>query len=411
MPCWCPTPGPRVDPPTRDGIRLSVRVVEREAKASDPLAPTEENPYYWRDDPVVTAGQSHATGGPTVIELFCGLGGMSQGFIQAGFQLMLGADIHRPSICSYQTNHPDAATVLGDLRKVSGKELTGALDGCRPDVLVAGVPCQGFSTTNRKRHPGDARNQLFLEFMRLAEAVQPRAIVIENVSALRVTARGGFESAITAEIESRLKLRAHVVTLNAADFGVPQHRQRVFFVGVEPAARWSPPSPTHGPVTARPHVTVRDAIHDLPALAAGESSTAYTRRTLSLYAARLRGAQKYLFNHQAPHHPPTTIARIAQTPPGEPMYPQFRQRIRLDWDRVSPTQVSGGIRAQFQFGHPDQARGLTIRERCRLQSFPDAIEVCGGLVQGRIQTGNAVPPLLAEAVARTLLPIIDPGMV
>ena len=84
------------------------------------------------------------------------------------------------------------------------------------------------------------------------------------------------------------------------------------------------------------------------------------------------------------------------------MYPKFRQRIRLKWDEQSPTQVSGGIRPQFQFGHPSQARGLTIRERCRIQSFPDRFRIAGGVVQGRVQTGNAVPPLLAKAVAEAL---------
>ena len=85
------------------------------------------------------------------------------------------------------------------------------------------------------------------------------------------------------------------------------------------------------------------------------------------------------------------------------MYPKFKQRIRLAWDQPSPTQVSGGIRPQFQFGHPEDARGLTIRERCRIQSFPDTFTVCGGIVQGRVQTGNAVPPLLAEALANAIL--------
>lgn len=84
------------------------------------------------------------------------------------------------------------------------------------------------------------------------------------------------------------------------------------------------------------------------------------------------------------------------------MYPKFRQRIRLDWNSLSPTQVSGGIRPQFQFGHPEQPRGLSIRERCRIQSFPDSFFICGGLVQGRVQTGNAVPPLLAKAIAEAL---------
>ena len=106
--------------------------------------------------------------------------------------------------------------------------------------------------------------------------------------------------------------------------------------------------------------------------------------------------------HTAPNHPKDTIERIENTIPGESMYPKFKQRIRLAWDIQSPTQVSGGIRPQFQFGHPEDARGLTIRERCRIQSFPDDFVVKGGTVQGRIQTGNAVPPMLAKAVATAI---------
>ena len=88
------------------------------------------------------------------------------------------------------------------------------------------------------------------------------------------------------------------------------------------------------------------------------------------------------------------------------MYPKYKQRIRLSWQQPSPTQVSGGIRPQFQFGHPEDSRGLTIRERCRIQSIPDRVEVFGGLVQGRVQTGNAVPPLLAKAIAEEIIKVL-----
>ena len=103
--------------------------------------------------------------------------------------------------------------------------------------------------------------------------------------------------------------------------------------------------------------------------------------------------------HQAPNHPQDVIEMIHNTKQGEPLYARFKQRIRLSLTDQSPTQVSGGIRPSFQFGHPTDDRGLTIRERCRIQSFPDNFYVHGGIVQGRVQTGNAVPPLLAKAVA------------
>ena len=123
----------------------------------------------------------------------------------------------------------------------------------------------------------------------------------------------------------------------------------------------------------------------------------------------MRKNSEKLTCHKSPNHPIDTVQKIAKTKPGEPMYPKFKQRIRLAWDIQSPTQVSGGIRPQFQFGHPEDNRGLTIRERCRIQSFPDDFIVMGGIVQGRVQTGNAVPPLLAKAVAEALKKYIEKG--
>jgi len=369
----------------------------------NPLTPVEVSPYYWHEDPLVSRGSAALGEGPHVVELFSGLGGLSQGFTQAGFQVALAADIHEPSVESFRASHPTATTILGDLRHVSSGSLKNALGGVMPEIMMAGVPCQGFSLNNRKRHDGDERNMLFREFMRLATAIRPRAVVIENVSGIRGAGKGDFVQAIQTEIRDALKLDPYVVVLNAADFGVPQTRQRVFFLGLPKGSRWEPPAPTHGPMTRRPYRTVRDAIADLPALASGESTSKYLPGSAKGYAAQMRGRQRTLLNHRAPKHPATTLARIEKTLPGEPLYESFKQRIRLHWDKPSPTQVSGGIRSQFQFAHPEQIRGLTIRERCRIQSFPDWIWVAGGLVQGRVQTGNAVPPLLAEALAQTVL--------
>jgi DNA (cytosine-5)-methyltransferase 1 len=121
----------------------------------------------------------------------------------------------------------------------------------------------------------------------------------------------------------------------------------------------------------------------------------------------MRGKEKSLKNHQAPNHPKSTIEMIANTEPGAPMYEKFKQRIRLHPAKPSPTIVSGGIRPQFAYGHPTQPRGLSIRERARLMSFPDWYEFLGGLTQGRVQTGDAVPPLLAQAVAEEIANCIN----
>ena len=109
-----------------------------------------------------------------------------------------------------------------------------------------------------------------------------------------------------------------------------------------------------------------------------------------------------LHNHYAPNHLPAVLEKIAATKPGEPMYAKFKQRIRLKLDTPSPTQLAGGIRPQFQFGHPTQVRGLSVRERARIQSFPDSYVFCGGMVQERVQTGNAVPALMIYNITKKI---------
>ncbi len=215
---------------------------------------------------------------------------------------------------------------------------------------------------------------------------------------MRSAGNGQFVQSIKNEIE-KLGYEVSHCTLNAADFGVPQLRNRLFFVGVRKGIQFEWPAGTYG-TKSRPYLTVRDAIGDLPSLTAGEESRKYTSAPKNAFQQKMRiGVKGELTNHRAPNHPAATIKKIAKTKPGQPIYPKFTQRIRLSWEAPSPTQVSGGIRPQFQFGHPASARGLTVRERCRLQSFPDNFFLFGGTVQGRVQTGNAVPPLLAKAVA------------
>jgi DNA (cytosine-5)-methyltransferase 1 len=314
----------------------------------------------------------------------------------AGFEAILGVDIHQPSIQTFKKNHPDCTAILGDIKKVTPEMVLDILEGRQVDVLVGGVPCQGFSLNNRKRHEGDERNFLYKEFIRFARVVQPRAIVLENVSGMRSAGNGEFVKNIEKELGQAIGTTVKSQMLYAPDYGVPQKRQRLIFVGIRGQVfDFSDIQKTHEPAN---YVTVREAIGDLPSLGHQERKTSYQSGPVGGYQQLMRQGASVLTNHVAPNHPPSTIEKIRDTPPGQPMYPKFKQRIRLAWDAQSPTQVSGGIRPQFQFGHPEDARGLTIRERCRLQSFPDTFQVVGGIVQGRVQTGNAVPPLLAKAV-------------
>ena len=241
---------------------------------------------------------------------------------------------------------------------------------------------------------------LYKEFIRFVKILKPKVIVLENVSGMKST--GDFVATIEKELSEASGMIVKSKLLFAPDYGVPQSRTRLMFVGIkgEKQFDFSEIEKTHGKDKNKPYVTVKEAIGDLPDLLANETAINYVKEPLGEYQKFMReNVSDILTNHKAPNHPKDVIEKIKNTVPETPMYPKFKQRIRLAWDIQSPTQVSGGIRPQFQFGHPSNNRGLTIRERCRLQSFPDNFFVTGGIVQGRVQTGNAVPPLLAKAVA------------
>lgn len=361
----------------------------------------EESSYYWNKQPLVLNKNLLESDKPNVVELFCGCGGTSLGFEMAGFNISVGLDIHQPSIETFRKNHPQAMTILGDIKQVEPEKIKELFKEKDIDVLIGGIPCQGFSLNNRKRHENDKRNFLYQEFIKFVEILQPKVVVMENVSGMRSTANGEFVREIEAELSRVGKMKVKSKMLFAPDYGVPQKRNRLVFVGVRDAEfDFNLIQKTHGESVGKPYVTIHEAIGDLPSLKIGQSKTSYKCKPFSSYQKLMReDAPKKLKNHTAPKHPQETVDKIANTKQGEPMYPKFKQRIRLKWEDLSPTQVSGGIRPQFQFGHPEDSRGLSIRERCRLQSFPDSFEVCGGIVQGRVQTGNAVPPLLAKAIA------------
>lgn len=381
-------------------LQLDLEVTESESiNKWDKSVPIEENHYYWKGTPIIQ-GHFVPNGNPIVVELFCGCGGTSVGFKMAGFQIAVGVDILKPAIKTFEHNHKGVATILGDIHKVKPEQILNLLNGAQVDVLIGGVPCQGFSLNNRKRHEGDKRNQLYLEFIRFVRALHPRTVVLENVSGMKST--GNIVETIERDLSEASGMNVKSQFLYAPDYGVPQSRLRLLFVGVQGADfDFNRIVKTNGLGTNQPYLTVGDAISDLPHLKSNDSATEYLLEPQNNYQLFMREgvANNQLTNHQAPNHPANVIDMIAHTAQGKPLYEKYHQRIRLSMNDLSPTQVSGGIRPSFQFGHPTDARGLTIRERCRIQSFPDSFTVLGGIVQGRVQTGNAVPPLLARAVA------------
>lgn len=348
----------------------------------------------------------------TMIDLFCGAGGFAVGCSWAGFESVLGIDHFEPAMRTWSYNHPHSIGCLGDITKIEPKQIKDLLASKginKINLITGGVPCQGFSIANRKHNDNDERNFLFIEYMKFVKEFNPDYIILENVSGMRSTAGGQFEKDIIKYMSS-LGYTTTVDLLNAADYGVPQIRQRLIFVGVKQGRGLVNKYVFPDGKYKRNYRTVSEAISDLPELGNNEEICEYTKPAISEYQKLMKGEgeikcilpPKKLSNHISPNHPQETIKKIDSTAQGKPMYSKFKQRIRLRENAPSPTQLAGGIRPQFQFGHPTQPRGLTIRERARIQSFPDSYVFLGGIVQERVQTGNAVPPLLIYSLTRSI---------
>ena len=389
----------------------------------DKSVPIEKSPYLNSKEAIFLNAENVKVpeGKLTMLDLFCGAGGFSVGCKWSGFEAVFGIDHFKPAMDTWMHNHPNALGCLGDIRGVTPKQVHEELKSKGIEhihLITGGVPCQGFSIANRKHNDDDERNFLFLEYMKYVEEFSPDYIILENVSGMRSTAGGKFENDIRTYMEA-LGYNTTVKLVNAAEYGVPQKRMRLLFIGVKKnsglADSYIFPE---GGFAENPEVgsgkkrfrTVADAISDLPGLENNEAKREYELSSQTEYQKMMKGESDYLLqerpdklsNHIAPNHPQDTIDKIASTKQGEPMYPKFKQRIRLNLEAPSPTQLAGGIRPQFQFGHPVQPRGLSIRERARIQSFPDSYEFLGGIVQERVQTGNAVPPLLIYEITKSM---------
>jgi DNA (cytosine-5)-methyltransferase 1 len=363
----------------------------------DPEVEVEKSSYNSKGDPKHLKSMKERENAPNhpMIDLFCGAGGFSTGLSMAGFDVVLGVDIHVPSIETFQFNHKFAHAILGDIREANDKLLEKAIKeaslGKEIELITAGIPCQGFSIANRKQNDEDERNYLFKEFLRVVDLTNPKFIIVENVPTMKKAKDGEFVETIKKALNDNYNVETRV--LNSKKYQVPQQRKRLFFMGV----RKDLDIQLDWPVENDEEISVWEAISDLPKLKVGESASKYKKMPQNNFQQLMRSNNKVLKNHKAPNHRQVTIDRISSTKPGEPMYEKFRQRVRLHPDKPAPTIISGGIRPQFQYGHPSQIRGLTVRERARLQSFPDFFEFKGGMVQGRVLTGQAVPPLLAKS--------------
>lgn len=341
---------------------------------------------------------------PTFLDLFSGAGGLSLGLAAAGWKPLLAVDAWDDAVATYRHNFSDHRVFRGDVRDLTGSCLAAELPE-RPDWVVGGPPCQGFSTVGKRlRH--DPRNLLVREFHRIVEELQPDGFVIENVLGLKDMK---FEDGVIQWFASLgYAVSFHVV--RAADFGVPQLRRRVVFVGHRERGYIAPPTPTHGPDE---YVTVWDAIGDLPEVGPGETVTRYTRRPRTEYQHRMRDGSKELQGHTVSNHPPHLVRAISFIPDGGnrrsiPAEFQPKSGFHNSYSRLCSTEPAVAVTSNMgkpsatRCIHPLQHRGLTAREGARLQGFPDRFHFLRGITSQRLQIANAVPPLLAQRLGEHL---------
>lgn len=358
----------------------------------------------------------------TVIDLFCGAGGLSEGFRQAGFHVLAGNDFFEAAGETFAVTHRDATFLPGPIQQHSSRDLlkVAGLRAGELDVLVGGPPCQGFSVYNHQRGLHDERSSLYLEYLRLVKGLKPRWVVLENVTGMTSAGGGAAVHAIKAGLEA-LGYVVKEKILRAEEYGVPQERRRLVFVGNRIGKPIEFPVQTHG-AGLLPFVNIRDAIGDLPKLKNGEDAGAqnYAFEPRSDFQIAMRAGSNVVENHAAAKLSTVNLSRLKHIPQGGSwrdipidLLPEGMKRAkrsdhtkrygRLSWEGLASTILTKCDPHWGAYFHPEQDRTLTVREAARLQSFPDWFVFQGSRTDQYTQVGNAVPPLLGRAIAHAIL--------
>ena len=327
-----------------------------------------------------------------VVDIFAGIGGLSHGWRSAGHDVVAAVERNPYCAATYQANFPDthvfgADGTDGDLTRISPR----LIKQFEADVIVGGPPCQAFSIMG-KNDPADPRRSLVDDFVRLAVSARPRLIVMENVPGILHERHVGILRSARAALEAA-KFRTDVWTLDAADYAVPQTRRRVFLVARRGREHLTVP-------TTLPKVTVADAIQDLPS----HTGNRWWPLDPSAYAKGLGAARQPVTGHIFTIHRPATIQRLRELAFGES--DALTGMRRLHPNGTSRTlRASSRTRTACRPVHPHEPRVITPREAARLSGFPDNFYMSENIAQAVADIGNAVPPPLSEAVARSLVEV------
>jgi len=329
-----------------------------------------------------------------IADFFSGCGGTARGFADAGVRPVFATDWDEEAVQTFKLNFPDVEAVQRDIRELATEEVMSIMPPADEAIrLLAGcAPCQPFAGHRNAATGEDERSDLVLELLRFVEALCPQLVFVENVPGMRRASRSDGPFMEFVEVLEK----THDVafdTISCADYGVPQTRRRLVLIASS-LGEIDLPTPTHGPSTDQPHVTVRDALHSLPHNVDGAEAAAIS-------------------SHRAMQLTPLNRERIKATPEGgdrrnwpKRLWPDCHSGGfgghtdvygRLSWDKLAPTLTTKCISySNGRFGHPSEHRAITAREAARLQTFTDSFEFAGGLTSQARQIGNAVPVLLAR---------------
>ena len=374
---------------------------------------------------------THGDNKPVVVDIFCGCGGLSEGFKQAGFTPVLGIDVDASAIATYE-RHNTGCGWAADITSISGKDIVKRSRRKSIDVMTGGPPCQAFSTVAVAKWRSLGRpstlshpvNQLYKEFLRLILEVRPKFFIMENVERMFSIGDGQVIKNVRSALQG--KYSASFYKKDVAGFGVPQHRRRALIIGNRLGVKNPELKETHSHEkgSKKPFVTVRDAISDLPRIRAGNGSCVMkypSSAKVSTYAAALRSKSNLVYSHIARTHNDRDLKIFRMLKPGKTIkdipskYNPYRKDIFLDkykkqpWLRPSSTVLAHLSKDGLMFIHPDksQNRSITPREAARLQSFNDDFIFEGPRTKQYLQIGNAVPPIFAQVIAEQIKILLE----
>lgn len=360
-----------------------------------------------------------------VIDLFCGVGGLSYGFAHDdSFEIVAANEILPNMAKAYSLNHPRVRMYVEDIKGFGAEKIRKDLGVKKAeiDIIIGGPPCQAYSTVG-KRSIGDHRGKLFQEAYRVVKEFNPQFFLFENVKGLLSMQEGRVFEKIISLFES-LGYRVQYKLLNAANFGAPQIRERVIIIGSKLKNEFQYPSQTHFSAEEnpnlfskglKPYLTLEEAISDLSFIRSGEKSFEYASEPQNEFQKKMRkNAPKKLMDHNAPNNNAKLVKMMELLPDGgtpEDLPKELRPTsgfkntyCRLWWNRPSTTITRNlGTPSSSRCIHPKAPRALTTREGARLQCFPDSYQFYGSRSERNLQVGNAVPTVLSTALAKAIL--------